>query len=239
MATNYTADPTASQAPSPAPSLAAGVLPILSVPADGDNLNASSVAQAFKTLADWTGFLKETIAPYRGTQLWSSTVTYSAGMTVLNPVDSRVYRSMIDGNINITPIGHNGAWAQCDYSSSEIEGISGALTNETVYPLVSNGGSCTKALQLAFANGGFSLIFMVLQNVPYANSVNVDMSSADCKFTSVCNGGFTSMMSDGFTHGGICGYNPVTSPNVFSIWASQVTTGAAHTCNVGVLLWGM
>jgi len=238
MPSAYTPDPTATQSPSPAPSLDDAINMILNLPTDADNLNASSIAQAFKALGDWSTFIKKALSPYRGTRLWNSTTTYSKGMTVLNPVDDRIYRSMIDANTNITPIGHEGAWAQCDYSASEISGISGAISNETVYPTVSGGASCTKSLKLSFGSGGFSLIFMVLQNVPYANSVNVDMSAADNKFTSTCNGGFTSMMSDGFTHGGVCGYNPVTDPNVFSIWATQITTGAAHVCTVGVLLWG-
>lgn len=54
MASNYTGDPTAAESPSPAPS--PGALPIVSLPADGDSLDAASVEQAFKTAADNCAF---------------------------------------------------------------------------------------------------------------------------------------------------------------------------------------
>lgn len=55
MPTNYTGDPTATQSPSPQPG--ASQVPIASLPADGDDLDAASVAQDFKTLADFVAFL--------------------------------------------------------------------------------------------------------------------------------------------------------------------------------------
>lgn len=51
---NYTASPTATQAPGPQPS--ADGLPISSLPVDGDPLIADSVAQALKEPIDWAAF---------------------------------------------------------------------------------------------------------------------------------------------------------------------------------------
>ncbi len=62
MATDYTGVPTASESPSPAPS--GGVYPIVVLPDDGDDLNAASVAQAYKTLADYAAYTQKKPAAY-------------------------------------------------------------------------------------------------------------------------------------------------------------------------------
>jgi hypothetical protein len=60
MSTSYTGTPTSTHAPAPAPD--AGLPPILTLPADGDADNASSVAQAFEVLADYLAFEKAPFA---------------------------------------------------------------------------------------------------------------------------------------------------------------------------------
>lgn len=55
MASNYTGNPTATQAPSGAPII--DTAPIASLPADGDPENAASVAQAMKVPMDWLAWL--------------------------------------------------------------------------------------------------------------------------------------------------------------------------------------
>jgi len=52
---NFTGDPTAAEAPSPAPSLAE--YPIVQQPADGDDVDAASVAQAPQTLANNVAYI--------------------------------------------------------------------------------------------------------------------------------------------------------------------------------------
>lgn len=54
MSTNYTGDDTATQAPSALPAKSA--TPVFTLPADGDALNAASVAQALKASADGLDF---------------------------------------------------------------------------------------------------------------------------------------------------------------------------------------
>jgi hypothetical protein len=56
MSTNYTADPSATQAPASPP--VAGAAPELVLPADGDPANAASIAQALKVVADYIAFLQ-------------------------------------------------------------------------------------------------------------------------------------------------------------------------------------
>jgi hypothetical protein len=55
MPTSYSGDPTASETPSPAPG--PGAVPITKIPIDGEALNASSISQALKTLADFSAWL--------------------------------------------------------------------------------------------------------------------------------------------------------------------------------------
>jgi hypothetical protein len=55
MASNYTGDPTAVQAPASAPGV--GVAPIVVLPDDPDAFNAAAFYQAYKTLADYTAFV--------------------------------------------------------------------------------------------------------------------------------------------------------------------------------------
>lgn len=59
VSTNYTGNPSATQAPSNPP--VDGTAPEVTLPADGDPLIAASVAQAFKTPADFLAFLQ---SPY-------------------------------------------------------------------------------------------------------------------------------------------------------------------------------
>lgn len=57
MSSNYTGNPTATQAPGPQP--AVQLLPVASLPADGDALSAASIAQAHKEAMDWIAFLAQ------------------------------------------------------------------------------------------------------------------------------------------------------------------------------------
>ncbi len=60
MSTPYTGDPAATEPPASAP--AARGYPIVSLPNDGDALNAASVAQAYKVLADYLAYIQDNIA---------------------------------------------------------------------------------------------------------------------------------------------------------------------------------
>lgn len=59
MSTNYTGNPSATESPSPAP--APGVIPVVSLPSDGDAASAASVAQAMKTPADFIGHVQTAV----------------------------------------------------------------------------------------------------------------------------------------------------------------------------------
>jgi hypothetical protein len=85
MASNYTGNSTAAQAPSPAPTLGSdgGGDPVGSMPADGDTLNVSSVLQALKVPLDWIAFFRRIIARFKGIATWDSSLTYAIGDIVL------------------------------------------------------------------------------------------------------------------------------------------------------------
>jgi hypothetical protein len=89
MASQYTGNPTATQAPSPAPSFNAD--PIGNLPADGDTLNASSVAQAFKVPLDWIAFLRRILGKYMGVTEWDANMTYFEGQMVWYGTNGNTY----------------------------------------------------------------------------------------------------------------------------------------------------
>lgn len=62
MSTNYTGVPTAAESPAAAP--AGGTYPIVVLPDDGDPLNAASVEQAYKVLADYMAYTMSRPAAY-------------------------------------------------------------------------------------------------------------------------------------------------------------------------------
>lgn len=66
MPSNYTGDPTATQAPSPPPDPA--VFPIVALPVDADPPNGSTFEQAYKVLADFIAWL---MAPFAKASQWA------------------------------------------------------------------------------------------------------------------------------------------------------------------------
>lgn len=60
MSSNYSGNATATQSPSPAPG--PGAVPIVVLPSDGDALAAASVAQGYKTVADYLSYLYTNVA---------------------------------------------------------------------------------------------------------------------------------------------------------------------------------
>lgn len=97
MPSNYTGNPTATQAPGPQPAL--GALPIASLPIDGDALTAASVAQSFKESLDFAAF--------------------NAG----RPINS-IWGSGSDGDVNVT--GSTTLTRDADYANLTI-GSAGTL----------------------------------------------------------------------------------------------------------------
>jgi hypothetical protein len=56
MPSNYTGNPSSTQAPASAPGDAVDV--VMALPVDGDLINGSAFAQAYKVAADWIAFLR-------------------------------------------------------------------------------------------------------------------------------------------------------------------------------------
>ena len=237
MSSNFVPNSGIAYAPSPAPSLNDAIDMVLALPDDGDNMNVSSILQAFKVLGGWTTFLKKALSPYRGTRLWNSVTTYTEGMTVLNPGDSRIYRALSEST-DFVPTSNPGVWQRCDYANDEIQTIAAKVTQSTSGITCSNGATVSAATMIAFAQGAVKVILMMIDNVPNDNQTDVDISGSSTKFSSYCRGAVCSPMSGGYTVGAISGYHPVTDPNVFRIWVKRVGTNPSMATAVGVLLWG-
>jgi len=82
--TNYTGDPTATEAPSATPEPEG--FPVVALPADGDPPNASTFAQGFKVLADFIGWLQK---PRAKASAWAQAIMRyrSAGLHTRFAVD--------------------------------------------------------------------------------------------------------------------------------------------------------
>lgn len=78
MASNYTANPVATQAPSAAPG--PNVLPVVSLIADADGNTAANLYQAWKSLCDFIGYLMQIIG---GTRTAQSIVVDATGGTAV------------------------------------------------------------------------------------------------------------------------------------------------------------
>ncbi len=63
MPTNYTGNPTATQAPASAPG--PGTAPVVVIPNDGETANAASITQDFKVNADYLAWLTQVVANTR------------------------------------------------------------------------------------------------------------------------------------------------------------------------------
>jgi len=95
MATQYTGDMTQTQPPSALPSFAAA--PIGNLPADGDTLNASSVAQAYKVCLDYLDFLRVKLATVVGVRTWDSGWVYAVGDLIRYATNGLYYRCIQAG----------------------------------------------------------------------------------------------------------------------------------------------
>lgn len=129
MSSNYTGDDTATQAPSPLP--AKNATPVLTLPADGDPLNAASIAQAFRALADAIDFLFDRAA------ILDSANTFASGQTFNGPVllngtsgDDANYTRFFTGTITTRHLQ--------DYLLGSTSHVRTYSTNDGEYEIVSN-----------------------------------------------------------------------------------------------------
>jgi len=112
MATTYTPDPTATQAPASAPD--PDDFPLESLPVDGDALNSASVLQAFKVIGDYIAWLKspravgssytQSIRSYRNARLQRRFLIDHEGFTI-GPISG--WRECWD-NVGMASVSANG-----------------------------------------------------------------------------------------------------------------------------------
>lgn len=119
MSSNYTGDPIATQAPSPAPSFGDTTQtdPVGILPADGDDLNASSIIQGIKVSLDWIAFFRRA---FHGWTDIASDVSASAGSGVTG-----VLRSVGDMKIailGVTGVAYNAGAFTVTVAGSHLAG---------------------------------------------------------------------------------------------------------------------
>lgn len=237
MPTNYPGNPLATQAPAYPPAF--DNVPVLSLPADADGLNTSSVLQAFKCLADYTAWVIGQVAPYRGIRLWNSGTTYTTGHVVVSPADARLYRALQE-SLNEEPDGNSAYWSRCDYSEAEIRGIAADYVEATAGWTVSHGASIARATMVSFAYGLMKIITFTLASVPFNNYADVDLNGATTKLASLLTSVQVSVMSDGYTYGCQVGSNPNIGgdPNVVRVWCKPNAGHPGSLADVGVTIVG-
>lgn len=125
MSSNYTGNPTATEAPAAAPS--PGTAPIIVLPSDGDAASAASVAQALKCLADYVAFLQSDVQRSHFTEEWmvSQTNFATAGLLTNQPSWSVTASG--------TPTGLSTATGTSAYPSNTMKINPGTASSKSLY----------------------------------------------------------------------------------------------------------
>ena len=242
MPSNYTGNPTATQPPCPQPNIAADI--ILATPSDGDTLNASSILQDLKALADWVAFLRDLLGAQRGIQNWNSITLYSQGYVVFDIGDWHIYQAT-STNSNHQPYLSPTYWHRIDWGSADlanagatlVEAVSGAGIS------CSHGASVSASYQLVFAGANMSMITFVVNNVPINNYTDVDLSGSVTNFSTATFTATCSVVSGSLFNGPpVIFLNPSEggNANVIRVNYSGNSGGVSlpSTCSVAVTMWG-
>jgi hypothetical protein len=150
MPSEYKGSPTASQAPSPAPSLGSDTDgdPVGNLPADGDTFNASAFIQGYKVALDWIAFLRRSITAISFANT-TDTVTIDHGSVTAGQLRIGGLR-IVFGNVYDVPSGPTGVVeVTLTFSGNLYMGSSGrafaAPTLNTTYALFArSGGNATQ-----------------------------------------------------------------------------------------------
>jgi hypothetical protein len=212
MATEYTGNPGTAQAPSPVPSLGSDSAgdPVGNLPADGDSLNASSVAQAMKVPMDWIALFRRTLAPYKGVRTWDSGTAYvqydlvQAAGVVYQAVTSSTNRSVGDPTYwtpcyitaaQITALMQSLSYGvSVDTSATDISSTHGTLVSLSVLFTTIGYSTLVKRLcfRLAFSSDGTATVTLSgAKEFTKINSVQVTGSVAAVTLAAVVTGAST------------------------------------------------
>lgn len=237
MASQYTGDMTQVQPPSAAPSFAAA--PVGNLPADGDGLNASSIAQAFKVCLDFIDFLRLMLKPFRGVREWDAGTTYLAGDLSIDPANQLAYRA-VDSNTNKVPNSNPNNWARWGHTDAEAREICAKQTDSTGDISATAGATVARAFMLSFNTNALKKIEFVVENVPADSYTDVDLGSSATKFASYVETGHVSMNTGGVTYGGQVGLNLnlTGDKNKLRVWYKKSAGDSATAATVSVALMG-
>jgi hypothetical protein len=240
MPSNYTGNPTAAQPPSPAPSL--GGAPILALPVAGEKRNVSSIAQSFKTLADWSAWAASSLLRIRGIFAWLSSATYQAGDVAIDNLDQHIYRAL-STNGNMQPSTSPSIWERIDWSQSDLNQGAVLVTATTGFT-ASHGAAIGSVYMLKFASDTLRMITFVVGGVQINTYTDIDLSGATTSFpNAIYSGQCTAFVSAGTPGRVWLSPNIGMNCNVVRLTCSGGTlldeySTYATTCNVAVTLWG-
>lgn len=239
MPSDYTGNPSNSHGVNQ-PSLSNAVQ--LKVPVDlVDPLVASSVNSPLEVSADWIEFLKTYAGTFKGVRLWNSTDEFPQYSVVIDSIGGRMYRS-VSTNTNKRPSDNEDIWKECDFTATEIGTIAAKQSEQsgTGKIVCTRGAFVSRSNMVQMGNDSFRFLAFEVQNMPWDNSITVDMSGSDNKFKASWYGGSATLRSGGYQYGGQVGLNPPASGyDAFTLWAKKGSGDPASTCTVSVLLWGV
>jgi hypothetical protein len=237
MPSNYSGNPSAAQPPSPVPN--SDDVPILALPNDGEDLNVSSVIQAFKTLADWIAWIITLVIHVKGVRRYSNTWTYTTGDLVEDPFDYLTYKSL-NVQTGVTPHGNPSSWKLWGHDEDAVRATTVLVTETSGFGVTAtNGASVGEVILASYNNGAIKRIDLVVDNVPGGATV-VDLNGSAIKFANSVRGGTASMLSGGGSYGGQVGLNLAYSgdKNKVLVWYKIAPGDPSISAKVGVSLVG-
>lgn len=246
MPSQYTGDPVATEAPSPAPSLGTdtGGDPIGNLPTDGDTKNVSSVIQMAKVPLDWIAFFRRVLSPYAGVRRWNGTTSYVVDDVVVGSDHNLYIARGTSTNLNPTNVANQPTpWEACALSVSQVLAFSDCASVSTAGVSCSNGATCASLIGKYFTGGDVKELTLQITGIPANGSTVVDLTGATRNFASSCSGGIAGLNrvdAYGPTYGGTVGVtiNYSADKNKLLIWNKLDASDPAESVAVTVTLIG-
>jgi hypothetical protein len=197
----------------------------MNLPADGDTLNVSSIAQAFKACADWIMWLVGLVVPIQGVRKWSATTTYAMDDMVVGP-DHLTYQSSVNANVNNTPSSNPGAWFRWGHSELAVQDSAVFMDATSSGITCTNGASVSNAIVSKYTNGLFKRVEFTVDSIPAGQSTTITLGGLSA-FASYVITGSCSLLSGGHAYGGQCGMqiNISSGANVLMVWHHKNALG--------------
>lgn len=233
MATQYSGDRTAVQMPASIPN--DGVTPIAVVPDDGDDLNASSILQAFKVAMDFLDYCTHRFETFPGVRDYEAGRTYTAGMMCLD-TDGMTYRVKTgQSSVGIHPAANSTKWERWGYSQAEVANGSGDASG--LITTTNGTATITNARMMCFPGSGEKIVacraeITFTQSYEYGVTLILGGAAAFANQIDGCTVQMASTNSNGFDY--ISTIGDYTSTTRVGISVQGFTT---HTNTISVDVW--